>query len=92
MNNGLKLWEILEGIIGKNESIVGSGLFTCFATLQQLCDDPCCNATTCQLADHAVCSNREVCCSNCQVSLVVPKQHCLELPIVLYVGNDNVTL
>ena len=32
-----------------------------------MCDDPCCDATTCQLAAGAVCSNREACCSNCQV-------------------------
>ena len=33
-NNGLKLWEILEEIIGKTESIIGSGLLTIYRMAQ----------------------------------------------------------
>ena len=37
----------------------------CFAG--QECNDPCCNATTCQLVPGAQCSSDGICCDNCKV-------------------------
>ena len=45
-------------------------VYCCYCSLYfnvQTCDNPCCNASTCQFADGAVCFNHEACCSNCQV-------------------------
>lgn len=44
----------------------------CCAPIGQDCEDPCCNASTCQLVPGAQCSSDGICCQDCKVS---PKQH-----------------
>ncbi|KAJ8005462.1 hypothetical protein DPEC_G00146890 [Dallia pectoralis] len=39
----------------------------CDCGLLDECDDPCCNATTCQLVPGAQCSSDGICCENCKL-------------------------
>uniref|UniRef100_A0A3P8XQZ2 ADAM metallopeptidase domain 15 n=1 Tax=Esox lucius TaxID=8010 RepID=A0A3P8XQZ2_ESOLU len=39
----------------------------CDCGLLDECDDPCCNASTCQLVPGAQCSSDGICCDNCQL-------------------------
>lgn len=39
----------------------------CDCGLLQECDDPCCNASSCQLVSGAECSSDGVCCNNCKL-------------------------
>ncbi|XP_058503625.1 disintegrin and metalloproteinase domain-containing protein 15 isoform X1 [Solea solea] len=39
----------------------------CDCGLMEECDDPCCNASTCQLIPGAQCSSDGICCHNCKL-------------------------
>jgi len=42
-------------------------LTCCCALIGQECEDPCCNATTCQLVPGAQCASDGICCQDCKV-------------------------
>lgn len=44
-------------------------IYAC-SVIGQECDDPCCNASTCQLMPGAQCSSDGVCCQDCKVRVL----------------------
>lgn len=44
-------------------------MMCCCALIGQECEDPCCNASTCQLVPGAQCSSDGICCQDCKVRL-----------------------
>lgn len=43
------------------------GFKCCCSLVGQECEDPCCNASTCQLVPGAQCSSDGICCHDCKV-------------------------
>lgn len=51
-------------------------LLMCWCVLiGQECEDPCCNASTCQLVPGAQCSSDGICCHDCKVRLDIQTHH-----------------
>ena len=50
-------------------------LICCCALIGQECEDPCCNASTCQLVPGAQCSSDGICCQDCKVRVTHTHAH-----------------